>query len=186
MLPEWAAEASGRIDPTNSDGDGEQWHQAGGGLHKGGHVAWVSLACIAAATEVCYEPGLSNASSEAMDPQSPRGWRCIGETPKYTVTSHTSKQFGTFGYWFIWLLSFRAWLSSPLESYRDIWRAGLDYQALLIIKLCEIFDWYSSHLIMSFTKLLLTNQTNQTKATESAHMTTTSSASFLLPTSCPP
>jgi hypothetical protein len=56
--------------------------------------------------------------------------------------------------------------------------------------------WLSSHLTLSFdnqwscylktfTKRFLTNQTNQTKATESAHMTTTSSAPFLLPTSCP-
>ena len=39
-------------------------------------------------------------------------------------------------------------------------------------------------MIISFTKRLLTNQTIQTKATESSHMTTASSAPFLLPTSC--
>ncbi len=36
-----------------------------------------------------------------------------------------------------------------------------------------------------YNKRLLTNQTNQTKATESSHMTTTFSATLFLPTSCP-
>ena len=62
--------------------DGEKWGQIGGSLHQRGHVAGVTLPCIAAAAQIRHKPRLSSASSDAPNSQSPRGWRCTGATSK--------------------------------------------------------------------------------------------------------
>eukprot|EP00001_Collodictyon_triciliatum_P061582 10950_6 len=69
-------------------------------------------------------------------------------------------------------------LSSPLIIRQ---RAEIQYQMILSSHLTLSFD--NQCYVKTFTKRLLTNQTNQTQATESAHMTTTSSAPCLLPIS---
>jgi hypothetical protein len=51
-----------------------------------------------------------------------------------------------------------------------------------IVLVDTVFPCY----VKTFTKRSLTNETNQTQATDSPHRTTTSSAPCLLPTSYPP